>query len=102
MSISSFFIKFFSEYVGEDRFGNKYYKSKKKRFVVYKGLREPSKVPPMWHAWLHYMLDEVPKHQDIEGHSWQKNYIPNLTGTKEAYRPTRQLVSSDYQPWKPN
>lgn len=102
MSIGSFFIKLFSQYVGKDNLGNQYYMSKDRRYVIYHGLKEPSKVPPMWHAWLHHLIEQPPKHDDIETYPWQKNYIPNLTGTKEAYKPSRKLVSSDYQPWKPN
>jgi NADH:ubiquinone oxidoreductase subunit len=40
---------------------------------------------------------------------WEKDHIPNLTGTVHAWRPKgsltrggeRQVATSDYQPWKP-
>ena len=59
--------------VGADQFGNRYYehKSKKlangklKRWVLYNGLAEASKVPPGWHAWLHYNLEELPASADV-------------------------------------
>ena len=42
--------------VGIDSFCNKYYESKKgkkkKRFVIYNGIDETSRVPARWHAWL--------------------------------------------------
>ena len=105
----------FCKKVGEDEFGNKYYISKVcdadgkyRRSVIYKGLHEPSKVPPMWHAWLHYITDDIPK---IKKYKWQKKYVPNLTGTKRAYMPPglpasgedkRHKISGDYEAWKPN
>ncbi len=100
MCINSFLIKIFSDYIGEDKLGNKYYTHKNKRMVVYKGLKEPSKVPPMWHAWLHHLSDKIPSHDDLEGYDWQKDYMPNLTGTENCYKQTRIPVSSDYEPWK--
>lgn len=102
MSIESYFITLFSEYIGKDAVGNKYYQSKKRRYVIYQGLKEPSKVPPMWNAWLRHLVDKPPSHDQQEGHNWQKKHLPNLTGTKEAYHMTRKIVSSDYQPWKPS
>ncbi len=102
MCVDNFLIRNFSSYVGKDQFGNEYYTSGAKRRVAYKGLKEPSKVPPMWHAWLHYLTNDIPHNEVSENYSWQKPYIPNLTGTKRAYKPTRDIVSSDYQPWKPS
>ncbi|MDX1923742.1 MAG: NADH-ubiquinone oxidoreductase subunit NDUFA12 family protein [Rickettsiaceae bacterium] len=102
MSVSSFFIKLFSKKVGEDECGNSYYLSGKRRFVIYKGAVEPTKVPPMWHAWLHFLSDDLPSSLDLKKHDWQKPYSPNLTGTKEAYSPRKKSVSSDYSPWTPN
>lgn len=102
MSVSNFLIKFFSEYVGKDKLGNSYYKSKSRRFVIYNGVVEPTKVPPMWHAWLHHLIQNPPSHENLEQYSWQKNHLPNLTGTKEAYNFKKGAISSDYQPWKPS
>lgn len=102
MCVSSFFIRIFSKYAGQDKFGNKYYYTKKRRFVVYKGIKEPTKVPPLWHAWLHFLSDKVPNHEDSEVYTWQKSYMPNVTGTSAAHHMTRKIVSSDYQSWKPN
>lgn len=99
--------------VGTDEFGNRYYQSKKlnndsrkKRWVVYKGLAEPSKVPANWHGWLHYTTDEVLKTTN----DWQKPHLPNLTGTDNAYLPSghdkkgsiRKKTASDYESWNPN
>ncbi len=111
------------ELVGEDQFGNKYYRSKKKeegyhigrgkterRWVIYNGSEEPSKVPPEWHGWLHYVNDKAPKSGAIKPkYDWQKPHIPNMTGTGGAYLPKghakkggkRNKALGDYQAWDP-
>lgn len=100
--------------VGIDHFGNRYYQQKgergvkARRWVIYKGLAEPSKVPPEWHGWLHHIEGCTPS--DAEDHySWQKPHKPNLTGTSGAYFPPghvlaggkRMAATGDYTPWKP-
>ena len=104
---------FKGKFVGVDEFGNKYYESKrvayhgrKKRWVVYKGVSEPSKVPPQWHSWLHYTSDTP---LDSSKYNWEKQHTPNLTGTELAYFPPghekkggqRDKATGDYEAWKP-
>lgn len=99
----------FGRLVGTDPFGNRYYTEKcapkgrpAKRWVIYRGKAEPSKVPAAWHGWLHYTLP-APLPADASLH------MPNLTGTKQAYVPPGSLLgtgvrapaSADYQAWKP-
>lgn len=108
--------KFNGHLVGKDGFGNRYFISRKrsasgnkKRWVMYNGMPEPSKVPPMWHAWLHYMTDTLPMQDNTPTYSWQKEHVPNLTGTRHAYRPkgdlatlgVRDASTSDYVAWTP-
>ncbi|MBH68528.1 MAG: NADH:ubiquinone oxidoreductase subunit NDUFA12 [Rhodospirillaceae bacterium] len=104
--------------VGGDQFGNRYFEhkyrtvasGKLKRWVLYNGIVEASKVPPEWHAWLHYNLESVPDLSEALGFEWQKPHLPNLTGTRYSYRPpghlsqggTRDGATGDYEPWKPN
>jgi NADH:ubiquinone oxidoreductase subunit len=104
--------KFHGELVGEDAYGNVYYKSKRmrgnrqERWVIYKGEPEASKVPPEWHAWLHHTTDAP---LDAPKRSWQKPHQPNLTGTEHAYLPPganqreghRAKAADDYQAWTP-
>ena len=97
--------------VGVDQFGNKYYLSrcndaygKKKRMVVYKGMAEPTKVPANWHSWLHYTSDDIPK--NTHTYNWQKDHLPNRTGTSMAYSPpdTEERVEPSrglYKAWHP-
>ncbi|HXP97071.1 MAG TPA: NADH-ubiquinone oxidoreductase subunit NDUFA12 family protein, partial [Telmatospirillum sp.] len=77
---------------GTDSQGNRYYRERRarsghrqRRWVVYKGRGEASRVPPEWHAWLHYTVDQ-PLSVASEK-SWVKDHQPNLTGTSEAYLP---------------
>ena len=82
------------KFYGSDEFGNKYFIAKntdpvlkiRKRVVEYNGLAEASKVPPTWHAWLHYLVEDVDGGiEDL--YDWQKPHAPNLTGTKDSYLP---------------
>lgn len=97
-------IKLSATKVGSDEFGNEYYQNKsKKRFVIYKGQSEPTKVPMTWHGWLHYYSDEIPG--EISKKSWEKTHLPNLSGTKNAYSPNNaksEKTSSNYKAWNPN
>lgn len=70
--------------VGTDQFGNRYYReksarqlrrgggfdSRERRWVIYKGEAEASKVPPEWHAWLHHTIDEVPADAGKPKYPW--------------------------------
>jgi NADH:ubiquinone oxidoreductase subunit len=105
-------------FVGEDDHGNRYYQARtnrgsyddhKRRWVIYKGYAEGSKVPAEWHGWLHYTFDEPPTTEPLMRRAWEKDHLPNLTGTVEAWRPQgsisregeRPAAVGDYQAWKP-
>jgi len=47
------------ERVGEDTFGNVYYRNAddSRRWVIYKDLAEASAVTPEWHGWLHHTFE---------------------------------------------
>ena len=58
------FTWFKGELVGRDEFGNRYYcergkptRARRRRWVMYEGAPEASKVPPLWHAWLHHVAE---------------------------------------------
>jgi NADH:ubiquinone oxidoreductase subunit len=105
------------EFVGSDGQGNRYYQEKKvvpgrrrRRWVMYNGEVEASRVPPEWHIWLHYTTDTLPPAGGPPRKSWEKPHQPNLTGTADAYRPAghtlsggrRAKATGDYEPWTPN
>jgi NADH:ubiquinone oxidoreductase subunit len=110
MSIAIFFRTFLrGRLVGQDAQGNKYYEDKKtkrygkpRRWVIYKKYAEASKVPSQWHGWLHYTVDEPPgvRHP----FPWEKEHLPNLTGTPYAHKPKGLkglVVRKYYEPWVP-
>jgi len=102
--------------VGSDEFGNVYYESKKpiagvkRRWVIYNGSNDASRVAPEWHGWLHGTIDGPPDEALPPPRPWQKPPAPNLTGTPEAYRPAgaleaggrRVAATGDYEAWSPN
>ncbi|MGB0785585.1 MAG: NADH-ubiquinone oxidoreductase subunit NDUFA12 family protein [Alphaproteobacteria bacterium] len=113
---------FKGEQVGADSLGNRYFREKnprkrsgtlmrEKRWVRYAGGIDGSKTPPLWNAWLHHNLDEVPTQDDFDAApDWVKPHQENLSGTKAAYRPKgsivaggeREIAAGDYEPWTPS
>lgn len=108
--------KLFGKYVGADQFGNRYYRSsrnklwgRERRWVMFKGMVEATKIPPEWHAWLHHIADEPLLEEAKHMRPWQKPHRPNLTGTPFSYRPAghdsrggrRAKATGDYEPWVP-
>jgi NADH:ubiquinone oxidoreductase subunit len=109
----------FGEQVGEDEQGNRYYRTRggkidptlgfERRWVIYNGLAEASRVPPSWHGWLHHVVDLPPTELKYTPREWEKPHVPNMTGTPAAYRPSGSTLASgrrpkatgDYQPWTP-
>ena len=94
------------KFAGKDQFGNKYYfNSKGKRWVIYKDVIEASKIPPEWHAWIHFSVKNKPSNEK-KNFSWQKEHEENLTGTKRAYKPDGSLALESkknmkkYETWK--
>ncbi|HHY01757.1 NADH:ubiquinone oxidoreductase subunit NDUFA12 [Paracoccus alkenifer] len=99
----------FGNKVGEDQQGNIYYQTAdgKRRWVIYNGESEASRVPPEWHGWLHHTWDEPPTRAPLPQKPWERPHLPNLTGLPGAYRPTGSLLQAeparrrDYDAWQP-
>ena len=112
------------EHVGTDAFGNKYYRAKPKRkhtptagsytgterrWVIYDGANDASRVPAEWHGWLHGAGEEVPESYLPPPRIWEVDYSPNATGSANAYLPSgalerggrRARASGDYEAWTP-
>ncbi len=102
--------------VGTDSFGNRYFHERttpkgvrQRRWVMYVGEPEASKVPPDWHGWLHHTDDAPISADSAFRQPWQKPHEPNLTGTNQAYFPRghvltggkRPHATGDYQAWTP-
>lgn len=95
--------------VGEDAQGNVFYQNKdgKRRWVIYSGEAEASRIDPEWHGWLHHTWNEAPTEVPLPHKAWEKPHLPNLTGTDDAYVPAGSLYRaepakrSDYEAWQP-
>ena len=95
--------------VGEDAQGNSYYQTRdgKRRWVMFNGEAEASRVSPDWHGWLHYTYDEAPTARPLAHKPWEQPHQPNLTGTVAAYAPSGSLRQAqpaerrDYEAWSP-
>ena len=96
---------FFGKFVGEDEFGNKYYenKKKKKRWVIYKGEVEATKIPIEWYSWMHSIKNKIEQTHELEKYDWQKPHQSNLTGTDKSYYPNKDkenVIDKKYKSWK--
>ena len=109
------------EKVGSDAQGNTYYRAKKpypkghpfagreRRWVIYNGANDASRVPAEWHGWLHGSFDGVPESNLPPPRIWEADCTPNQTGTPAAYRPAgalerggkRAAAIGDYESWSP-
>jgi len=111
------FTKMRGELVGSDSDGNRYYQDKRmipgmrrrKRWVMYNGEAEASRVPAEWHGWLHYTTDAPPPPGGLPRKPWQKEHLPNLSGTPLAYHPPGSAMAESrdskpkpsYEAWRP-
>ena len=104
------------EQVGTDAQGNRYYRSrrpdsfgKERRWVIYNGANDASRVPAEWHGWLHGSFDDVPESHLPPPMIWETEFTPNATGTAKAYLPQgalerggmRARATGDYEAWSP-
>ena len=107
------------EQVGTDAQGHRYFRAKpnkrnpaarERRWVIYEGANDASRVPPEWHGWLHGRFDDVPESHLPPAKIWEVEYTPNATGTADAYRPQGALerggkrvhARGDYESWTPD
>jgi NADH:ubiquinone oxidoreductase subunit len=98
--------------VGEDEMGNRYFRSKdgKRRWVIYNGANDASRVSPEWHGWLHHTFDGEPDSYLPPKRKFETLPSANPTGSERAYRPTgaiekggqRAASAGDYQAWSPD
>ncbi len=95
--------------VGEDEQGNLYYQTRdsKRRWVIFNGECEATRVTPDWHGWLHFTYDTPPTKAPFVHKAWEKPHQENLTGTASAYAPTGSIRKGDpaprrdYEAWQP-
>ena len=114
---TSLFSAMNGERVGTDAAGNTYFRAKKKlpdgrerRWVIYNGANDASRVPPEWHGWLHGSFDSLPESNLPPAKIWEADYTPTPPRTAAAYRPqgalerggTRARATGDYEAWTPD
>jgi NADH:ubiquinone oxidoreductase subunit len=95
--------------VGEDDQGNVYYTTRDgaRRWVIYNGEVEASRISADWHGWLHHTYDEPPTKAPLAHKPWEQPHVENLTGTALAYAPAGSLrrpdpvERRDYEAWQP-
>ncbi len=112
---TALFTRWKGEPVGTDAAGNRYYQERgkvvgrpRRRWVIYNGEVEASKVPAEWHAWLHQTVASPPLGERPH-HRWEQPHVPNRTGTPQAWRPPGSLsaagqrprATGDYEAWRP-
>ncbi len=93
----------FGKIKGTDEFGNKYYESKNgKRWVIYNGEIDASKIPNEWFSWIHFTKNRLENLHKFEKYSWQKPHQNNMTGTTESYHPNKKNNEENkkYKSWK--
>ncbi len=106
---TAFFTWRYGVKVGEDDQGNIFYRSRdgKKRWVIFNGESQASRVSPDWHGWLHHTWDELPSEKPLARKAWEKPHQENMTGTALAYAPQGSIKRGaptdrrDYEAWTP-
>ena len=100
---------FSGKLVAKDEFDNRYYtnKNQSRRWVVYNGEVEASKVTPEWNNWLRFTSNDIPSEESTR-FKWQLRHTSNQTGTINAYSPKSSSFNRkksardlDYDKWKP-
>ena len=110
---TSFYTRRHGREVGRDEAGNIYFQHKKdpaRRWVIYAGDNDGSRVPPNWHVWLRGTLDELPDKALPTRRAFEKPPVANPTGSDEAWRPSgslrakgmRPASTGDYSAWTPD
>jgi NADH:ubiquinone oxidoreductase subunit len=102
--------------IGEDHAGNVYFEGKAdsagfaRRWVIYNGANDASRVPAEWHGWLHHSIEGAPESFLPPPRIWEKEALANQTGLDSAYRPAgsiekggkRAMATGDYEAWSPD
>jgi len=96
----------FGEKVGEDEFGNIYYRKPgpdpalgfERRWVIFAGFADGSMTPPGWYGWLHHTVDVPPTQENYVRRDWELPHLPNMTGTPQAWRPQGSTLSKNHRP----
>ncbi len=93
------YLKFFATKVGEDEYGNEFFELKttdylgrKKRYCLYRGVVEASKISPEWHPFMHYQIEARDVKSTYKQYKWQKPFVPDTTLSSNKYLPKSHLL----------
>ena len=104
-----FYSRFFAKKEGIDDYGNIYYSKKNKsainnyrerRWVIYNGEIEASKVPQQWNAWLHHVISSIPSNR-TKKEKWMKKHLPNKKRNVNLQK-AKKFAKKNYDSWDPN
>ena len=110
---TSIFSRRNGEEAGRDEAGNIYFRHRQdpaRRWVMYSGANDSSRVPPGWNAWLRGTIDGVPDKALPPRRPFEQPPEANLTGSDKAWRPAgsiraggkRAAATGDYSAWTPD
>ena len=110
---TSLFSRRNGEEAGRDEAGNIYFRHREdpaRRWVMYAGANDSSRVPPGWNAWLRGTIDGVPDKALPPRRPFEQPPAANLTGSDQAWRPAgsirtggkRAAATGDYSAWTPD
>ena len=110
---TSLFTRRFGREIGRDEAGNVYFQHKddpRRRWVIYAGDNDGSRVPPGWQAWLRGTIDDLPERALPQRRAFEQPPVPNLTGSDGAWVPSgslraegvRPASTGDYSAWTPD
>jgi len=108
-----FFSRRNGEEAGRDEAGNIYFRHRNdpaRRWVMYSGANDSSRVPPGWNAWLRGTINGVPDKALPPRRPFEQPPEANLTGSDKAWRPAgsiraggkRAAATGDYSAWTPD
>lgn len=97
-------------FVGEDKFGHKYYENNeyfipRNRWVEYPQRvwleYDASQIPPEWHRWLHHMTDETPVVKPPKNPKWVLDHVENLSIYEDRRYVPYSTTRAKIEAWEP-
>jgi NADH:ubiquinone oxidoreductase subunit len=93
------YLHFFATKVGSDEYGNQFFELKtsdylgrKKRYCLYNGYVEASKISPEWHPFMHYQIEAKAVKKTFKQYKWQKPFVPDTTLSGSKFLPKNHLL----------
>ena len=54
------------------------------------------------YSWMHYMNNKIENNHNLKKYDWQKEHLPNQTGSNNSYHPKKYYngIKKKYKSWK--